>query len=50
VCIYGMAETNAQLSNALIILRELDARLRGAHPRDPLRPRLLGFGLRADIA
>jgi hypothetical protein len=39
VCIYGMAETNAQTSNALIILRELDARL-----KVPIRLVLFGRG------
>ena len=30
MCIYGMAQANAQPSNALIILRELDARLKAS--------------------
>jgi hypothetical protein len=39
VCIYGMAEANAQPNNPLIILRELDARLKA-----PIRLVLFGRG------
>ena len=39
VCIYGMAQANAQPSNALIIFKELDARLKA-----PIRMVLFGRG------